>query len=167
MLILPIFLSLISFNNAFADKIYPGVLSFMNSYASVTNEDHRLFLIYDEPYKINHPEDYHFLNHTIKFLAFKVDSTNNEKSSIVMYVLDDGSLISHIKGEFGNYYSTATTTGAIQQDSSMYELKYQSMAWKKDGYSMLVASHQQYNSRLQSKDSLLIRIWIRKLKDIK
>src|SRR6187551_811216 len=125
MLTISVFLSCMVLNDPFADKIYPDVGSFLNSYTLITNEDRRLYLTYYESHKINHPEDYHFLNHSIKFLAFNVDSVNNDESSIVMYVKDDGSLIDQLKSEFGNYYSTASTTASIQQDSSIHELKYQ------------------------------------------
>lgn len=148
-------------NNPFISKITSDNNGQLDSVGLLVKTDYETYLIYEETHKVYNPEAYKFLNQTINFMAFKRDSMN-VVSSMVLYIKHSTNLFEILKREFGNPTSTFSLSGEIQASSSE-QMKYESIAWKQDGYIMMVALAPDTLGGYDSRTRALTRVWIKKL----
>ncbi len=113
-----------------------------------------------ESHKVVNPEIYSFLNNSIRFMAFSADSMNN-CSSVLLYVKDDGNLLKKLESEFGDYISSFALNGNIA-DTASTELSYESLAWKKKNWTMLVSFQDSAKALSEKQNAGYSRIWIKK-----
>lgn len=147
-------------NNPFSDKIKPDISTFIISSTLLTRDDYKYYLIYEETHKIVNPESFSFLDYKTEFIAFKSDTLNNI-SSILLYIHDTGDLISTLKKEFGDSYSSFTFTGEMTGTIEQ-KMTYETFIWKIDGKIMLIAPYLTINDNSSQREKLT-RIWIKNI----
>ncbi|MFN7493253.1 MAG: hypothetical protein ACK5RG_10080 [Cyclobacteriaceae bacterium] len=147
-------------DNPFFQSIKPDFESIHPSLALIDQDDNKKFLIYMESHKASNPEIYSFLNSQIRFMAFGADSMNT-CSSVLMYVKDDGNLLKKLESEFGNYTSSFALNGNLA-DTASTKVSYESLAWKKNNWTMLVSFQDSANALSEKQNAGYSRIWLKK-----
>jgi hypothetical protein len=148
-------------SNPFTDKIKPGMDTFINSSMLLTRDDFKQYLIYEETHKVSNPEKYLFFDCQVNFIAFKADTLSNI-ISLVIYVYDSGTLISSLKQEFGDSYSSFSFTGEMTGFSEQ-RINYETLAWKIKNRIMLVAAPRITVDADHVQRATLARIWIKNI----
>lgn len=158
------FISLWSFlfiENPFLLKIKPEFNGLLISSSLLTNEDRKKIIVFEETHKIVNPESYSFLNKPITFIAFKMDSLDN-CTSLVLYVKTGENFIEELKKEFGSYSSSFSVEGE-STDILKKNLSYESIAWKKGRFVMLVSLQEPINELSSDGSNRIAKVWIKEL----
>lgn len=142
----------------FLKMVHPSLNVKNLSITDITNEDHQVYLIYDQTHKIVNPESFLFYNRPVRFLGIKNDSIGNILSALI-YVHKDAHLIDEIITEFGAPTSSSKFSGEIYGRINS-EINYESLAWKKENQIMLVAEYP-LKKKFKDKRQTLLRIYIK------
>lgn len=160
-----IVLYIMGINNPFISNISPSVLPFLDAGELIQRSDHESYLIYEETHKVPNPQSFTFLNHQIKFIAFKT-GTDNKILSMMVYVENSNELLEILRSEFGEQTGSLSLTGDMRNGNGEQQLQYESISWEQNDYIMMVAPPQ--NILVNKNDSTtfslkLNRIWIKYL----
>lgn len=110
-----------SINNTFISNISPSILLFLDAGEPIQRTDHESYLIHEEAHKIPYHQLFTFLNHQIKFIAFKADS-NNKILSMTVYVENSNELLGLLKKEFGEPTGSLSVTGEMVMENNTFNM---------------------------------------------